>query len=293
MALSLRLLRIFFAAAEHNNFSRAAEMLYISQPAVSKSIQELEQQIGLVLFDRSRRVLTLTEAGQLLYQYAQHLFAVEKSAEIALDQLKGLERGHLALGASRTIGTYLLPPLLSQFHRAYPGIQLSLEIANTQTILKHLHTKPLDLAFVEGPVKDNDLDVRVWGKDHLVVIVAPGHPLLAEQPVTLKRLANESYIQREHGSGTREIVDAVFEKHGLQPDVVIELESNQAVKQAVIAGLGFSIASQATIKLEFEVGMIAVVNLSDYTFDRSLWKLTSKGRPRSPAAVAFEKYAAR
>ena len=123
MALSLRLLRIFLVAAEHNNFSRAAEILYVSQPAVSKSIQELEQQVGLILFDRSRRVLALTEAGHLLYQYAQHLFAVEKAAEIALDQLRGLERGHLALGASRTIGTYLLPPLLSRFHRAYPGIR--------------------------------------------------------------------------------------------------------------------------------------------------------------------------
>jgi DNA-binding transcriptional LysR family regulator len=292
MALSLRLLRIFLVAAEHNNFSRAAEILYVSQPAVSKSIQELEQQVGLTLFDRSRRVLALTEAGHLLYQYAQHLFAVEKAAEIALDQLKGLERGHLALGASRTIGTYLLPPLLSRFHRAYPGIQLSLEIANSQTILKHLHTKPLDLAFVEGPVKDSDFDVSVWGKDHLAVIVASDCPLLSEQPVPLQRLANESYIQRESGSGTREIVDAVFEKHGLQPDIVMELESNQAVKQAVIAGLGFSIVSQATIKLEFEAGVLAVVSLSDCNFDRSLWQVTSKGRPRSPAAVAFEKYAA-
>jgi len=288
MALNLRLLRIFFAAAELHSFSRAAETLFISQPAVSKSIQELEQQTGLLLFDRSRRVIALTEAGELLYQYAQKLFALEKSAELALDQLKGLERGHLALGASRTIGTYLIPPLLSRFLRVYPGIKLSLEVANTQTVLEDLRTKPLDLAFVEGPVTDPAFDVAAWRRDRLIVITAPDHSFVTQQSVTLRQVANQPYIQRELGSGTREIVEAVFEQQGMSLDVVLELETNQVVKQAVSAGLGISIVSETTITLEAAAKQLALIPLSDFTFERYLWRVTLKDRPLSPAATAFQ-----
>ena len=249
MALNLHLLRIFTAVAEHNSFSRAAKALYISQPAVSKGVQELEEQVGLLLLDRSRRKLALTEAGLLLYQYAQRLFAAEHAAETALEQLQGLERGHLAIGASHTTGTYLLPPLLSWFHQRYPGIRLSLEIANTQSVLENFHTRPLDMAFVEGPVKATDLIVSAWRADHLVAIAPPSYPLIQRQPVALAELATEPYVQREL-VGTREVVEDAFKQKGLELNVAIELGGNQVVKQTVSAGLGISIVSDATIALE-------------------------------------------
>lgn len=287
MALNLHLLRIFAAVAKHNSFSGAAKVLYISQPAVSKGVQELEEQVGLPLLDRSRRKLALTEAGTLLYQYAQRLFAVEQAAETALEQLQGLERGHLALGASHTAGTYLLPPLLSKFHQRYPGIHLSLEIANTQTVLEDLYTRPLDMAFVEGPVKATDLMVSAWRTDHLVVIVPPNHPLIRKQPVTLAQLATEPYVQREFGSGTREIVEEAFKKKDLAVNVAIELGNNQVVKQTVSAGLGISIVSDATIGLELSAQTLAVVAVKDYDFSRTLSQVLPREKPLSPAATAF------
>ena len=287
MPLNLHFLRIFTAVAEHNSFSRAAKELYLSQPAVSKAVQELEEQVGMSLLDRSRRKLVLTEAGTLLYQYAQRLFAVEQAAETALEQLQGLERGHLALGASHTAGTYLLPPLLSRFHQHYPGIHLTLEIANTQTVLEDLHTQPLDMAFVEGPVKATDLIVSAWRTDHLVVIVPPSHPLIQRQPVTLAQLAAEPYVQRELGSGTREIVEDAFSQNGLELNVAIELGSNQAVKQTVSAGLGISIVSDATIGLELSAQTLAVVAIQDYDFSRTLSQVIPREKPLSPAAAAF------
>ena len=289
MALNLHLLRIFTAVAEHNSFSRAAKALYISQPAVSKGVQELEEQVGLLLLDRSRRKLALTEAGLLLYQYAQRLFAAEHAAETALEQLQGLERGHLAIGASHTTGTYLLPPLLSRFHQRYPGIRLSLEIANTQTVLENLHTRPLDMAFVEGPVKATDLIVSTWRADHLVAIAPPSHPLIQRQPVALAELATEPYVQRELGSGTREVVEDAFKQKGLELNVAIELGGNQVVKQTVSAGLGISIVSDATIALELRAQTLAVVAIKDYDFSRTLSQVLPGEKPLSPAAAAFLK----
>jgi DNA-binding transcriptional LysR family regulator len=287
MPLNLHFLRIFNAVAEYNNFSRAAEALYISQPAVSRAVQELEEEIGLPLLDRSHRTITLTEAGALLHQYAQRLFAVEQAAETTLEQLKSLERGHLALGASHTTGTYLLPPLMSRFHEQYPGIRLSLEIANTQTILEKLHTQPMDLAFVEGPVRDTEYVAAPWRTDRLVVIAPPKHPLVERQPVTLLQLAAEPYLQRELGSGTRDIVEAAFHRQELTLNVAIELGSNQAIKQAVSAGLGISIVSNATLDLELSAGTLAVLDLQEVDFRRVLSRVTLKEKPLSRAASAF------
>src|SRR5690242_9690611 len=142
--MNLHLLRLFATVAEQGSFSRAASLLYISQPAISKGVQELERQLGTTLLDRSGRGVALTEAGETLLPHAQHLFAVERAAETALEQLEGLERGQLAIGASSTIGIYLLPPLLGRFRQRYPGIRLFLDIGNTQQIGERLRMTPLD-----------------------------------------------------------------------------------------------------------------------------------------------------
>jgi len=287
LALNLHLLRIFTAVAEHGNFSRAAEALYISQPAVSRAVQELEAQVGFALLDRSHRVPALTDAGALLYQYAQRLFTIEQAAEVALGQLQGLERGHLAVGASHTTGTYLLPPLFSQFHQQYPSIRLSLEIANTQTILEKLRTQPLELAFVEGLVTDKEFLVTPWRTDRLVIIAPPNHPLLLRQPASLEQIIKEPYVQRELGSGTREIVEDVLRQKGIELTITIELNSNQAVKQAVSAGLGISIVSDMTIELELANRTLATISVQDLDLTRTLTQVTVKDRPLSRSAATF------
>jgi DNA-binding transcriptional LysR family regulator len=293
MALNLRSLRVFSVVAQFNSFSQAAVTLSMTQPAVSRAVQELEREIGTVLIDRSRRALTLTEAGTLLYQHAQRLFADEKAAEIALEELQGLERGHLAIGASHTTGTYLLLPLLSHFHQRYPKIRLSLEIANTQTILERLKLQSLDVAFVEGPVRDADFVAEEWRTDRLVVIAPPNYPVAAGQPVSLALLAEQPYIQRESGSGTRETVESFFTQNGLTFNVVLELGSNQAVKQAVSAGLGISILSEATLELELAAHTLRILDVQDFDLTRTLSQVTMKDRPLSHSAAAFRALAER
>lgn len=285
--LNLHLLRMFMAVAEHGSFSRAGEKLHISQPAVSKAVQELERQLHTTLLDRSGRTPTLTEAGALLLRHAQQLFAVERAAEYALEELASLERGHLAVGASSTIGIYLLPALMGTFHRRYPGVRLFLDIGNTQQITERLHTTPLDIAFVEGPVHTPDLAVEPWQNDVLVLIAAPDHPLTRHPAPAAADALAYPFLVREQGSGTREVVEAAMHERGLHREIAMELGSTEAIKQAVAAGLGLAVVSTATIAQERELGRLAVLHIPELTVQRTLTRLEVHGRPHSRALDAF------
>lgn len=272
---------------DQGSFSAAAKTLYVSQPAISKSIQEFERQLGVPLIDRSQRKISLTEPGMILYEYAQQLFAVERAAIHSLAELNGLEQGHLAIGASHTTGTYLLPPILHRFHESYPHVALSLRIKNTRDIIEELRTVPLDVAFVEGPIENGDLRVTPWIVDHLVVIAPAHHVLCHRERITIEDILQFPYIQREPGSGTREIVEQAFAVRGLSPTIAIELGGNQVVKQAVIAGLGLSIVSQATVELERKAGAVCVLEAENFQLQRTLSQVTIKDRPVSRALAAF------
>lgn len=286
--MNLHLLRTFSALVSTGSFSRAALALFISQPAVSKGVQQLERELGTSLLDRSAHGVALTEAGHVLYDYAQRIFASEKAVEMALAELKGLARGHLVIGASQTIGTYLLPQLLGAFHQRYPGVRLSLEIANTQQVIDSLRRTPLNIAYVEGPVRGDDLGVSIWRTDQMVVIAPPHHPLAGHTAVSLKTLAQEPYLQREPGSGTGDIIARAFAERGLALNIAMELGSNQAIKQAVSAGLGISIVSEATIALERASGTLSVIGVRDFQLGRPLFCVQIRDRPASRAALAFQ-----
>ncbi len=288
MTLNLHLLRIFGAVVENGSFSQAARKLYISQPAVSQAVQELERQVELPLVIRSGRRIKLTEAGSLLYDYTRQILATEHAAELALEQLRGLEHGQLAIGASSTIGVYLLPRLLSIFHRRYPGIRLRLDIGSTAQIVERLLVADLDTALVEGPVTHPHIAAQFWRDDQLVVIAMPAHSVICEQPVSLQRLLAEPFVCREPTSGTREIIDAAFQERGMERNIAIELGSTEAIKQAVIAGLGLAVVSVATVSSEVALGNLAVLDVSELAIQRPLKQLTVSGRPASPALVAFQ-----
>ncbi len=296
MAMNLHLLRIFATVARRKSFSRAAEDLVISQPAVSKGVRELERQLGLALLDRSRGGVTLTEAGETLFSYAQRLFAIEDAAEVAVAQLKQVERGTLAIGASATIGIYLLPSLLGEFHRRYPDAQPSLDIAATRDILQRLLTSPLDVAFVEGPADVEGLIVTPWREDTLVVIAAPDHPLAHVQRRGgqssvhndfVRRIVAEGFIQREPGSGTREIVDEGMRERGIALRVAMEVNNTEGVKQMVSAGLGLAIVPSVTIAAELATGRLVTLDAPELTLHRWLWRAQVVDRPVSPALRAF------
>ncbi|KAB8142732.1 LysR family transcriptional regulator [Chloroflexia bacterium SDU3-3] len=286
--MNLHLVRLFAAVAAEQSFSRAAERLYISQPAISKGIQELERQLDAKLIDRSASPIGLTEAGRLLQRYAAQIFAAERGAERALAQLHNLERGHLTIGASSTIGIYMLPALLGTYHQRHPGVELVLDIGNTQQILDRLTSMPLDMAFVEGPVDAEGVATRPWRSDTLVAIAAPAHPLAVLPRVTLAQIQGAPFIVREHGSGTREVTEAALREHHVEIQIAMELGSTEAIKQAVMARLGIAIVSEATVSAELESGRLVVLDVEGLRIQRMLSTLHVAGRPASRALEAFE-----
>ncbi len=285
--MDLASLRLWMRVAELGSFSRAAKAAFISQPAISKRVRDLEQSLGVTLLDRSGRAVRLTEAGELLYHYGKQIFAAERAAESVLAQLNGLQQGHLAVGASNTIGTYLLPTLLGDFHARYPGITLSMEMGNSHQMIEALRHQALDVAFVEAPVAAPDLDVTSWREDRLVVIAPVDHPLAAQSSISLATLAQESFIMREHGSGTREVAEDGLRERGITLSVAFELGSNAAVKQAVCAGLGLAIISDVTLTFELALKRLAVLDVPEIRFNRALTYVTLVNRPPSPALKAF------
>lgn len=285
--LNLHALRVFTALAEARSFSRAAEGLFISQPAVSKAVRELEAQLGLTLVDRSARPIALTAAGAVLLAHARRIFASERAAAQALSDLRDLEAGSLTIGASSTVGIYLLPPLIAAFHRRYPGVRLRLDIGNTQQVVEHLHSAPLDIAFVEGPVEDTEVARTPWREDELVVIAPPDHPFVRAEALTLPRLLEAPLVLREPGSGTREVVELALRERDLVPRVVLEIGSTEAIKRAVSAGLGLAIVSAATVEAELRGRQLALVRVPELALRRQLSWLTVLGRPQSPALGAF------
>jgi DNA-binding transcriptional LysR family regulator len=290
-SVNLNHLFLFRAVAEAGGFSRAAERIHVSQPAISMQVGELEAQLGLTLFHRLGRGVKLTTAGHILLGYAQRLGALETEAERAMTELKGLRRGHLAIGASTTIGVYLLPNLLGEYRRLYPDIDIQFDVANTEDIERRLADGTLDTGLTEGlPPKGDELEAKVFHRDELVPIARPDHPRLktGSKPLTLRQFCAEPMIVREAGSGTREVIDRGLAKRGqkLQSRQMV-LGSTEAIKRAVAAGLGVAIVSHLTIQTELASGQLAILPVQTFQCTRPLYRLCWRNRARDPATVAF------
>ena len=287
MTLNLHHLRVFASVAEHGGFTKAAVALRLSQPAVSKSVGELEGQLKTVLFDRSGRTTRLSEAGAVLFTRARELFAVERSAEEELRTLQGLEAGVLRIAASTTVVTYLLPAYLARFQSAHPGVRLRVSSANTRDVARALLGRRVDVALVEGPIDDARLEVLPWRDDELVVISHPAHRLAGRQRLRLADVADASFIVRERGSGTRRVAEQALAEHGMTLTVGLELASTEAIKQAVAAGLGLAIVSRSAIGDQVALGRLSILPVRGISFARSLTELRFIGRSPSAAATVF------
>jgi len=285
--MNINHLAIFHVVAEESSMSRGAERLCISQPAVSKQIKELEASLGVTFFDRLPRGLRLTQAGEVLAGYARRLFAVEADAERAIAELKGLVQGRLTVGASLTIGDYLLPQVLGEYRRKHPGIELHLEIANTQVIQQKLRENTLDVGLTEGFVEDADLDAEVFGEDALVAVVPPGHALLQENAVSAARFCAEPFLMREPGSGTREVVERALARCGISVQPTMSLGSTEAIKRSVAAGLGVAIISRLALETEFQSSLLCPLTLSDLSITRPLHLVRLRGKSEGAAVRAF------
>lgn len=287
MPMNLHHLRLFSAVVDRGGFTKAAQALHLSQPAISKSLNELERQLHVKLLDRSGRAIRLTEAGQLLHARARELFGVEHAAERELRELRGLKRGVLRVAASTTISTYMLPPVLGRFRMRHPGVRLRIWSANTRTVTKLLLESRVDVALVEGPVAHARVAVEPWTDDELVVIAPPDHPVLARR-VRVGELADLPFMVREPGSGTRAVSRRALAKHGVRLTNTTRVSGTEAIKQAVAAGLGLAIVSRAAAADQIALGKIAVVPVEDLVIRRTLSQLRLRDRQPTGAARELE-----
>jgi DNA-binding transcriptional LysR family regulator len=289
MALNLHLLRLFATVARHRSFSRAADALHLSQPAVSKGVRDFEAQIGNRLLERGGSGgVSLTEAGRGLMRHAATLFAAERAAEEELTALRGLQRGTLSLGASTTVATYHLPPVLGAFHKQHPEIELRLSSANTHTIVEMLNARELDIALVEGRVADPNIDVLPWREEAMVLIAAPDHRLArVSAPIGREALNDEIVLVREPGSGTRGVVLDALEAHRIVPRLIVEIGSTEAIKQIVAGGFGIAIVSVAAAADQLALGKVVVLTVRDFAVRRMLSRLSLPSRQPSSSARTF------
>lgn len=257
-----RRLQVFYTVARLLSFTKAAEELHMTQPAVTFQVRQLEEQFNTRLFDRTHNRISLTEAGKKVYESAERIFEIYSEMDNSVRELTGDVSGVLILGASTTIAEYMLPVLLGDFKAKHPDVNVRLRVANTDGIVSQVENNEIDLGVVEAPVTNKNLVVEECSTDQLVVIVQPGHELANETIVPLKRLGDFPFICREEGSGTREVMLESLHSSGIEPTelrVSMELGSLEAIKGAVEAGMGISVISYATIQKELKLGTLVAI----------------------------------
>lgn len=284
-AVTLRQLRTFKTVADASSFSLAAQRLKLSQPSVSYQVKELEEALGLPLLDRLGKRVKLTEAGTVLYGYARRMLDVLDEATVAVEELRGIKRGSLRVGASTTVGIYLLPAALGAFKKLHPGLVISLEIGTRTRVQDQVLRNELDLAVVGPASKDSELAIIPFLSDELVVVAPAGHPLAGKRSLTLKDLASEPFIMREASSGSRWSLEKEARKEGAKLQVAMELGSNGAIKHAVESGLGLAVISRYAITLELASRRLVELKVRGFPIRRD-WHIVHLRRRKLPASVA-------
>jgi DNA-binding transcriptional LysR family regulator len=282
--VTLRQLRTFKTVADLSSFSLAAQKLKLSQPSVSYQVKELEETMGLPLLDRLGKRVQLTEAGTVLYSYARRTLDIIDEAALALEEMRGIKRGSLRVGASTTVGIYLLPAALGAFKKLHPGLVISLEIGTRARVQEQVLRNELDLAVVGPALKDPDLAIVPFLSDELVVVAPAGHAMAARRGLTLKDLAGQPFVMREAASGSRWSLEKAARKAGAKLKVAMELGSNGAIKHAVESGLGLAVLSRYACALELSSGRLVELDVSGFPIRRD-WHIVHLRRRRLPNSV--------
>ncbi len=256
-----RRLQVFHTVARLLSFTKAAETLHMTQPAVTFQVRQLEEYFNTRLFDRTHNRISLTEAGARVYQYSDKIFELYGEMENAVREMTGEISGSLTIGASTTIAEYMLPALLGDFRAKYPEVSIHLKVSNTDGIVSMVENNTIDLGVVEAPVSNKNLVVDECRRDNLVAIVPPGHPKADLDTITMEELLEYPFICREEGSGTREVIADYMTQCHTSMEVAMELGSPEAVKGAVEAGMGISVVSNATIQKELRLGTLVAIDL--------------------------------
>jgi DNA-binding transcriptional LysR family regulator len=287
--LTLRQLKIFETVARLLNYTRAAEELFLTQPAVSMQVRQLEEALGVTLFEQLGKRIHLTETGQEVLAYARNITQQLDEMEAVLNRIKGLSGGRLRISVATT-ANYFIPTLLGTFSRSYPEVTISLDVTNRETLLRQLTENAIDLAIMGQPPAELDVEADMFMENPLVIVAPPGHALAKQKKIPLTRLQDEVFLVREPGSGTRIAMERFFAKHDVHIKTGMEVGSNEAIKQSVQAGLGLGLLSQVTIEQELALKRLVVLDVKDFPIMRHWYIVHRRGKRLSAAAEAFKKF---
>lgn len=284
---TLHQLRVFEAAARHGSFTRAAEELFLTQPTISMQIKQLTKSVGIPLFEQVGKRLYLTEAGRELFATCKEIFNTLAQFEMKVADLKGLKQGQLRL-AVITTAKYFIPRLLGSFCQLYPGIEISLQVTNHEGILERMTSNQDDLYIMSQVPEHLDIYYEAFLENPLVVLAPVNHPLAKEKNIPISKLANEPFIMREPGSGTRRAVQELFDKNDVQVKVKLELGSNEAIKQAIAGGLGISVLSRHTLMPYAED--LTILDVEHFPIKRDWYMVYPNGKQLSIVGRTYFEY---
>ena len=286
---TLRQLEVFKTIARLGSFTRAAEELHLTQPTVSMQIKKLTDAVGLPLFEQVGKRVYLTEVGHALHEFSRGIFDHFNRFEMLLADMKGLKQGRLQLGVITT-AKYFIPRLLGAFCRQYPGIDVSMKVSNRERILERLADNQDDLYILGQPPEEIDAVAEPFLSNPLIVLAPADHPLAHQKKIPLKRLVQEPFLLREAGSGTRKATEQLFARHHLKINMRMELGSNEAIKQAVVGGLGISVLSRHTLAPDAPTERLAVLDVQGFPIERHWYVAYPKGKQLSVVAQTFLEY---
>jgi len=286
MNITLRQLKVFERVAKRLSFTRAAEELFLTQPAVSMQIKQFEEAVGLPLFERLGKKIYLTQAGAELYQLSRNIAQQLDEAEQLIEELKGTETGRLNVSVANTVH-YFAIRLLGEFCRRHPKVRVSFKVTNRKGLLQNLEDNEADLLLMGQPPDSQDLEAESFLKNPLVIIAPAGHPLSGKKSIALKELSNETFIMREIGSGTRNSVERFLAERGVHLTVSMEMNTNGAIKQGVEEGLGLGIVSIHTLERELEGGRLVVLDVESFPIMRQWFMVHRAGKRLSAIATQF------
>jgi DNA-binding transcriptional LysR family regulator len=285
--MNLHHLSIFHAIAENGSLTACARKLHISQPALSREIRAFEERLGVTLFERHPKGMRPTQAGEVLRRYAARLFDLEHAAEAAMREIAGALRGRLSIGASNTIGTYVLPRVLATFRRERPEVQVTLFVGNTEQVSQGVGDTRFMLGFIEGPLHLEGLIATVFQQDEIVPVASPDHALFGKRRLTAADLSGQPLLVRERGSGTREVIEETLRRHDVLEGLAMQFGNTEALKRAAVHGGGIAWLPRISMVNELSDGSLKVLPLQELRVVRPLMVLRRDASPVDPFAAAF------
>lgn len=289
MHITIRQLQVFEAVARQLSFTRAAEELHLTQPAVSMQVKQLESSVGLSLFEQLGKRVFMTQAGETMLRHAQTIMRHLATAREEMDELKGVDSGRLRIAVASTVN-YFATRLLATFARLHPSVQITLDVTNRETLLQKLEDNQPDVVLMGKPPKDLDLDADAFMDNPLIMIARPDHPLSKRRSIALKELNEETFVVRESGSGTRIAMERFFDQKSFAPSATIEMTGNETIKQSVDAGLGLAIVSVHTVELELTLERLIRLDIRGMPIMRRWYVGHRRGKRLSPTAQAFRQF---